>query len=85
MNEILGTDDERAVVGSPEDAVAKIATLKERLVQFGYQNEEVRSMEVKNSKRAVLYHLVFASKDFTGNQIWNSIARRESSGQRNLF
>ena len=85
MNEILGTDDERAVVGSPEDAVAKIATLKERLVQFGYQNEEVRSMPVTNSKNVVLYHLVFASKDPKGNQIWNSIARRESSGQGNLF
>jgi three-Cys-motif partner protein len=85
MNEILGTDDERAVVGSPEDAVAKIATLKERLVQFGYQNEEVRSMEVKNSKHVVLYHLVFASKNSKGNQLWNSITRRESSGQGNLF
>ena len=42
-------------------------------------------MEVKNSKHVVLYHLVFASKDSKGNQIWNSIARRESSGQGNLF
>jgi hypothetical protein len=39
MNEILGTDDERAVVGSPEDVVAKIATLREQLAPFGYQDE----------------------------------------------
>jgi hypothetical protein len=42
-------------------------------------------MPVKNSKHAVLYHLVFASKDPKGNQIWKSIIRRESSGQGNLF
>jgi hypothetical protein len=85
MNEILGTDDERAVVGSPEDAVAKIDRLKERLVEFGYQNEQVRSMPVTNSKNVVLYHLVFASKNSKGNQIWKSITQTESSGQRNLF
>ena len=65
--------------------VARIATLKEQLAPFGNQNEQVRSMEVKNSKHVVMYHLVFASKDSKGNQIWNSIARRESSGQGNLF
>jgi three-Cys-motif partner protein len=85
MNEILGTDDERAVVGSPEDVVAKIATLRQQLAPFGYQDDQIRSMPVKNSKHAVLYHLVFASKDPKGNQIWKSIIRRESSGQGNLF
>jgi three-Cys-motif partner protein len=85
MNEILGTDDERASVESPEDVVAKIETLREQLATFGYQNDQIRSMPVKNSKNAVLYHLVFASKDPKGNQIWKSIIRRESSGQVNLF
>ena len=85
MNEILGTDDERAVVGSPDDVVARIATLREQLAPFGYQNEQVRSMEVKNSRHVVLYHLVFASKNSKGNQIWKSITQTESSGQRNLF
>lgn len=85
MKEILGTDDERASVENPEDAVAKIKTLREQLAQFGYQDDQVRSMPVKNSKNAVLYHLVFASKNSKGYQIWKSIIRNESSGQGNLF
>jgi len=85
MNEILGTDDERAVVLTPEDTVRKIEELRGQLGQFGYQNEQVRDMPVKNSKHVILYHLVFASKSSKGNQIWKSITQRESSGQRNLF
>ncbi len=86
LNDILGLDDDRAHVFTPEDVTRKIGTLKDQLGHFGYAiHQEVRSVPVKNSKQAILYHLVFASKDRRGNTIWNSIARREPSGQGSLF
>jgi three-Cys-motif partner protein len=70
---------------SPEDVVAEIAGLRRELEQFGYLNEQVRSMPVTNTRHVILYHLVFASKNPKGNEIWDSITKTESGGQRSLF
>jgi hypothetical protein len=86
LNDVLGLDDERSRAFTPEDITRKIGTLKEQLFPYGYKvHEQVRSVAVTNRKHAILYHLVFASKDKQGNKIWNSITRREPSGQGSLF
>jgi three-Cys-motif partner protein len=86
LNDMLGLHDDRARAFTPEDVTRKIGTLKDQLKPFGYDvHQEDRSVPVKNSKHGILYHLVFASKDKQGNKIWNSIARREPSGQGSLF
>jgi hypothetical protein len=51
----------------------------------GYTGKQVRSIPIKNTKGAIIYHLVFASKNSKGDAIWNSIVKRESGGQGNLF
>jgi three-Cys-motif partner protein len=76
---------EREGFSSPGDVVGQIEDLRKRLEPFGYRNEQVRDMAVRNSKHNILYHLVFASKDPKGNKIWKDITKNESSGQRNLF
>jgi hypothetical protein len=70
---------------SPDEVVAEIPALRKELEQFGYLNEQVRSMAVRNTTNVLLYHLVFASKNRKGNKIWDSITKTDSSGQRSLF
>jgi len=76
---------DREGFASPDDVVAEIAALRRELEQFGYLNEQVRSMPVTNTKHVILYHLVFASKNSKGNEIWESITKTESGGQRSWF
>jgi hypothetical protein len=52
---------------------------------FGYTQDKIRSLEVKNRQGGVIYHLVYATKNPLGNKIWQSIARTDPSGQRSLF
>jgi hypothetical protein len=78
-------EDESGHVGSPADVVKKIETLRSNLARRGYRQDNVRSMPVTNTKKNVLYHLVFVSKDEQGSKIWNSITRTDSRGQRDFF
>jgi three-Cys-motif partner protein len=81
----LGTRDWRQRVNSARDVPKLVAFLKERLVQFGYvNNEHVYSPPIKNSTNNTLYHLVFISKDKLGNKIWKSITRTTPHGQPSL-
>jgi three-Cys-motif partner protein len=72
-------------LSSPSEVAAGIEALKSNLTTHGYTGKAVRSVPIKNNKGVILYHLVFASKHLRGNSIWNSIVRRESRGQGNLF
>jgi three-Cys-motif partner protein len=52
-----------------------IDVLRSQLAQFGYEQEQVRSIPVCNSKNAPLYYLVYISKHPKGSAIWKSLAR----------
>jgi len=41
-------------------------------------------LPVKNTRSAVLYHLIYASKDPRGKDFWDKISRRSSTGQLRL-
>jgi hypothetical protein len=40
---------------------------------------------VRNNSGGGVYHLLYATKHQLGNKIWESIARTEAGGQKNLF
>lgn len=52
-----------------------IDVLRAQLKKFGYDQEQVRSIPVCNSKNAPLYYLVYISKHPKGSAIWKSLAR----------
>jgi len=52
-----------------------IDRLREQLKPFGYEQEQVRSVPVRNSKNAPLYYLVYVSKHPKGSAIWKSLTR----------
>jgi three-Cys-motif partner protein len=85
VERFLGGSGEEDRIRTPADVVRRIETLRTNLAAFGYTGEQVRSMAIKNNKKNVLYHLVFASKNRRGDAIWNDIVKRESGGQGNLF
>jgi len=82
IDKFLGTDAWRKHVVRPKDVPKLIDMFKERLAKEGYGSESVRSLAIANSRKAILYHLVFASKHDRGSKIWNSIARSTPAGQR---
>lgn len=79
----VGTD--QFELRGPKDVPRLIEVMKVALAPHGYRSENVRSIPVTNNQKAVLYHLVFASKDALGDKIWKSITDRTASGQRELF
>jgi three-Cys-motif partner protein len=85
VGRFLGTSGSEDQIRTPSDVVKRIETLRTSLGAFGYTGEQVRSIAIKNNKKNVLYHLVFASKNSRGDAIWNDIVKRESDGQGNLF
>ncbi len=85
ITRFLGTDGWKQRVRSAQQAVGLIDVLKEQLGAFGYKQDKVRSLEIKNTTGNVLYHLVYATKDPLGSKIWQSIAKTTPSGQRSLF
>ena len=85
LTKALGTDAWREKVRKPRDVTRAIDTLRERLKGFGYTGENVRSLPVKNGPGGVIYHLVYASKDRLGNEIWESIVKLMGRGQRSLL
>ncbi len=77
LTKALGTDAWRGKVRRPREVTRAIDTLRERLKEFGYTGNNVRSVEVTNSTGGVLYHLVYVSKHELGDKIWDSIAKRK--------
>lgn len=57
------------------DVPRLIDVLRAQLQPYGYQQEQVRSVSVCNSKNAPLYYLVYISKHPKGSEIWQSLAR----------
>ncbi|HEV2350528.1 MAG TPA: three-Cys-motif partner protein TcmP [Terriglobia bacterium] len=57
----------------------------ENLKGLGYLAVDNELIPVKTDKNALLYYLLFASKDPRGNDFWRKIVRIDSHGQRNLF
>jgi three-Cys-motif partner protein len=64
---------------------------RDNLRQLGYQDiqqgHEVSGLEplMRNTRRAPLYRLLFASKHIRGNDFWQKITRRDAHGQGTLF
>jgi three-Cys-motif partner protein len=83
-NAFVGSDAAGGIA-APAEVAGGIEKLKTNLVAYGYTGKQVRSIPIRNTKGNILYHLVFASKDSKGDSIWNSIVKRESGGQGNLF
>lgn len=76
LTRALGTDEwQRGVVKAKGLAKAAIETLRKQLVPYGYTGQDVRSLDLENSKEGTLYHLVFVSKDKLGDKIWQSVAK----------
>jgi len=85
VRDFVGAEAGKKLVTTPRDVPGLIQELRKNLEPLGYTKEQVRSMAVKNHKKAILYHLVFVSKDKRGNAIWQSITKTDSRGQRSLF
>lgn len=84
IDRMMGTTDWRDQVHAARDVTKLIDVLRTRLVALGYDNERVNTLPVTNNQGALLYHLVFASKDKRGTAIWKSISRHHGA-QRGLF
>jgi three-Cys-motif partner protein len=52
-----------------------IENLRTQLRPFGYEQEQVRSVAICNSKKAPLYYLVYVSKHPKGSEIWKSLTK----------
>lgn len=57
----------------------------ENLKGLGYLAVNNDWIPVKTDKNALLYYLLFASKDPRGNDFWRKITRIDPHGQRHLF
>lgn len=63
---------------------------KGKLQKLGYtkvrQGEETgNEPPIRNTRRGILYRLVFASRDPLGDKLWSEVIRRDAYGQRRLF
>ena len=85
ITRFLGTDKWRSRVGKPQEVADLIDVLREQLGTFGYEQDAVRSLPIKNSRGGLLYHLVYATKNKLGNKIWQSIAQVDAQGQRSFL
>lgn len=81
LDRFLGTDSWRAVVNSQADIPRLIDVFRDQLKPYGYEQEQVRSLPIKNSKNAVMYYLVYISKHPKGSQIWADITKNTVHGQ----
>lgn len=75
IDELVGTPDWRKGVRTHGEIVTLIDLLRQRLVPLGYDSDRVRSAPITNTSGGVLYHLMFASKDRRGTEIWKSLVR----------
>lgn len=85
LERFLGTGSWKGKFNGPEDIGVLIDTLRAQLAGLGYTGENVRAVAVKNQKKNILYHLVFASKSKLGDKIWKTIIDTNANGQRELF
>lgn len=82
----LGTDRWRANVRGPRDVAKLRDILREQLLPFGYQRAEIlHEPLLRNRRNAPLYHLVLIAKHGLAEKIWQSVIRREGSGQKRLW
>lgn len=72
IDRFLGT---RVEIKHLSDVPGLIDVLRRQLRRFGYDQEQVRSVAVRNSKNAPLYYLVYISKHRKGSSIWKSLTR----------
>lgn len=84
IDRAIGNSSWRDVVREPRDVVKLIGIMRGLMLELGYEQENVRSFGITNSKGVVMYHLMFAAKHRLGNKIWNSIGRNEPGGQITL-
>jgi len=84
LTRAVGTETWTSGVHGPPDVPAAIRRLQDELSTCGYTGEHVRSLPVRNSRNALLYHLVFASKDRLGDELWTSITSTSAQGQRSF-
>ena len=72
--------------GAKRKRVIIFQKFKARLGELGYPfvsaGDEIR---FKNSKRAQLYYLVFASRHEKGHEFWKKIQVIDPRGQRQMF
>jgi three-Cys-motif partner protein len=80
MGKALGSG---VTASAPRHVVREIETLRANLEKLGYTGNRSRVVEVPNSKGAIMYHLVYASRNPLGDDIWQSITRPKD--QRELF
>jgi three-Cys-motif partner protein len=93
IDALLGTQTWRQHVKSPPEVVPHMIDLfRKQLGTLGYTQvktteygSEIRTPAIKNNQQGLLYHLVFASKHDRGDKIWNSIAKTDAHGNRDLF
>lgn len=57
---------------------------RENLRGLGYQVVDGDQIPIKTEKNALLYYLLFASKDLRGNDFWRKIGQINPHGQRRL-
>lgn len=57
---------------------------RDNLRSLGYQVVDGDQIPIKTEKNALLYYLLFASKDPRGNDFWRKIGLIDSHGQRKL-
>jgi three-Cys-motif partner protein len=84
FNQMVGTSDSLSDLGA-HDVGNVMEHLRENLAGLGYTGEQVRRIDIRNSKQTILYHLFFASKIQLADKIWSSIAKVDAHGQRSLF
>ncbi|MFT3706494.1 MAG: three-Cys-motif partner protein TcmP [Archangium sp.] len=75
IDALVGTEQWRERVRTLGEVVTLMDLLRERLVALGYDSERVRAIPITNTGGGLLYHLMFASKDRRGTEIWKSLAR----------
>ncbi|MEK6727057.1 MAG: three-Cys-motif partner protein TcmP [Candidatus Omnitrophota bacterium] len=78
----LGDNVDWDKLNNPQDA---IKLYKERIKELGYQTVEFKDIVIRNTLNAPMYFLLFASKDPRGLYFWKEIAKKDHSGQLELF
>jgi three-Cys-motif partner protein len=99
IDEVLGTKQWRHAIEQelrkyprtedtlcPEATKIVLRVFKDQIAKLGYPHvasgDDIR---FKNSKKANLYLLVFASRNLKGHEFWQKIQVIEASGQRKMF
>lgn len=85
FNQMVGASESLSDVPGAHDVGKAMEQLRENLARLGYSGKQVRCIDIRNSKKTILYHLFFASKKQLADDIWSSIAKVDACGQRSLF